>query len=48
MFASTGDSRYVDFAYPDTITYVEVIFHSQHVFSYILAFQLCLCQKRLT
>ena len=29
----TGDSRYVDFAYLDTITYVEVIFHSQHFFS---------------
>ena len=32
----TGDSRYVDFAYLDTITYVEVIFHSQHVFSIYL------------
>ena len=32
----TGDSRYVDFAYLDTITYVEVIFHSQHFFSIYL------------
>ena len=32
----TGDSRYVDFAYLDTITYVEVIFHSQHFFSMYL------------
>ena len=29
---NTGHSRYVDFAYLDTITYIEVIFHSQHVF----------------
>ena len=37
MFCShTGDSRYVDFAYLDTITYVEVIFHSQHFFSIYL------------
>ena len=28
----TGNSRYVDFAYLDTITYVEVIFHS-HTFA---------------
>ena len=33
---NTGDSRYVDFAYLDTITYVELIFHSQHVFSMYL------------
>ena len=32
----TGNSRYVDFAYLDTITYVEVIFHSQHFFSIYL------------
>ena len=32
----TGDSRYVDFTYLDTITYVEVIFHSQHFFSIYL------------
>ena len=32
----TGDSRHVDFAYLDTITYVEVIFHSQHFFSIYL------------
>ena len=32
----TGDSLYVDFAYLDTITYVEVIFHSQHFFSMYL------------
>ena len=32
----TGYSRYVDFAYLDTITYVEVIFHSQNVFSIYL------------
>ena len=48
LFAHTGDSRYVDFAYLDTITYVEVIFHSQHFFSMYLAFQLRLCRKRLT
>ena len=34
--SNTGDSCYVDFAYLDTITYVEVIFHSQHVFSTFL------------
>ena len=33
---NTGDSRYVDFAYLDTITYVEMIFHSQHFFSIYL------------
>ena len=44
----TGDSRYVDFAYLDTITYVEMIFHSQHFSLYIFAFQLSLCRKRLT
>ena len=32
----TGDSRYVNFAYIDTITYVKVIFHSQHFFSLYL------------
>ena len=32
----TGNSRYVDFMYLDTITYVEVIFHSQHFFSMYL------------
>ena len=32
-FGYTGHSRYVDFAYLDTTTYVEVIFHSQHFFS---------------
>ena len=32
----TGDSHYVDFAYLDTITYVEVIFHSQYFFSIYL------------
>ena len=53
------DSPYVDFAYltglplcrlrvAHTITYVEVIFHSQHFFSIYLAFQLRLCRKRLT
>ena len=31
-----GDSRYVHFAYLDTVTYVEVIFHSQHFFSVYL------------
>ena len=35
-FGDTGNSRYVDFAYLDTITYVEVIFHSQHFFSMYL------------
>ena len=29
-------SRYIDFAYLDTTTYVEVIFHSQHFFSIFL------------
>ena len=33
----TGDSRYVDFAYLDIITYVEVIFHSQHFCSIYLS-----------
>ena len=32
----TGDSRYVDFTYLDTITYVEVIFHPQLFFSIYL------------
>ena len=32
----TGHFRYVDFAYLDTTTYVEVIFHSQHFFSIFL------------
>ena len=32
----TGHSRYVDFAYLDTTTYVEVIFHSQHFLSIFL------------
>ena len=36
IFPGTGDSRYVDFAYLATITYVEVIFHSQHFFSIYL------------
>ena len=44
MKLNTGHSRYVDFAYLDATTYVEVIFHSQHFF----AFQLRLCRKRLT
>ena len=44
----TGHSRYVDFAYLDTTTYVEVIFHSQHFSLYFFAFQLRLCRKRLT
>ena len=42
----TGDSRYVDFAYLDNITYVEVIFHSQHFFSIYLC--LSTMSKRLT
>ena len=33
---NTGHSRYVDFAYLDTTTYVEVIVHSQHFFSIFL------------
>ena len=33
---NTGHSRYVDFAYLDTTTYVEAIFHSQHFFSIFL------------
>ena len=44
----TGHSRYFDFAYLDTTTYVEVIFHSQHFFSNFFAFQLRLWRKRLT
>ena len=35
-FYDTGHSRYVDFAYLDTTTYVEVIFHSQNFFSIFL------------
>ena len=34
--AYTGHSRYVDFAYLDTTTYVKVIFHFQHFFSIFL------------
>ena len=33
---TTGHSRYVDFIYLDTTTYVEEIFHSQHFFSIFL------------
>ena len=33
---STGHSRYVDFAYVDTTTYVEVMFHSEHFFPIFL------------
>ena len=33
---NTDDSHYVDFAYLDSITYVIVIFHSQHFFSIYL------------
>ena len=36
IYKRTGHSRYVDFAYLDTTTYVEVIFHSQHFFSIFL------------
>ena len=36
LVSSTGDSRYVDIGYLDTITYVEVIFHSQPLFSLFL------------
>ena len=36
MVENTGQSRYVDFAYLDTTTYVEVIFHSQHFFAIFL------------
>ena len=36
IYMYTGHSRYVDFAYLDTTTYVEVIFHSQHFFSIFL------------
>ena len=33
---TTGHSRYVDFAYLNTTTYVKVICHSQHFFSIFL------------
>ena len=36
VYRYTGHSRYVDFAYLDTTTYVKVIFHSQHFFSIFL------------
>ena len=36
FIADTGHSRYVDFAYLDTTTYVEVILNSQHFFSIFL------------
>ena len=36
FYINTGHSRYVDFAYLETTTYVEVIFHSQHFFSIFL------------
>ena len=32
LIQCTGHSRYVDFAYLDTTTNVEVIFHSQNIF----------------
>ena len=35
-YVNTGHSRYVDFAYLDTTTYFEEIFHSQHFFSIFL------------
>ena len=34
--SNIGHSRYVDFAYLNTTTYVEVIFHFQHFFSIFL------------
>ena len=40
LFLNTGNSHYDSFAYLDTITYVEVIFHSQHFF--------CLCISTLS
>ena len=36
LLLNTGHSRYVDFGYLDTTTYVEVIFHSQHFFPIFL------------
>ena len=36
LVTCTGDSCYVDFVYPDTITYVEVIFQSDNFFSIYL------------
>ena len=36
VWVNTGHSRYVDFAYLDTTTYVEVFFHSQHFLSIFL------------
>ena len=36
LISHTGHSRYVDFAYLDTTTYVKVIFHIQHFFSIFL------------
>ena len=42
----TGDSHYVNFAYLDTVTNVEVILNISSL--YIFAFQLHLCQKWLT
>ena len=44
----TGHSCYVDFAYLDTTTYVEVIFQSNIFSLYFFAFRLRLCRKRLT
>ena len=46
-FLNTDDTCYVDFAYLDTITYVEVIFHSQHFFSIYLCSS-TLYRKQLT
>ena len=44
---NADDSRYVDFAYLDTITYVELIFIPNIFSLYIFAFQLSRCRKRL-
>ena len=45
---TTGHSRYVDFTYLDTTTYIEVMFIPNIFYLYFFAFQLRLCRKQLT
>ena len=45
---NTGASRYLELAYLEGTTYVEVIFHSQTVSLYFIAIRPRLCRTRLT
>ena len=47
-YVFTGASRYLELAYLESTTYVEVIFHSRTVSLYFIAFRPRLCRTRLT